>query len=130
MPTVLIVLFIVSVLPIVFSAMGGYFRVKQFGRFDNDHPRLQQAQLVGTGARAMAAHANAWEALMVFSVVVFIAYAAGVDLTTLTVPALIFLFARVAYGIFYVAGLATLRSLTFAVGMGCCIYIFYRACVV
>lgn len=130
MPTVLVVLFIVSVLPIVFSAIGGYFRVKQFGHFDNDHPRLQQAQLVGTGARAMAAHANAWEALMVFSVVVFIAYAAGVELASLALPALIFLAARIGYGVFYVAGLANLRSLTFVLGMGCCLYIFYRACTV
>ncbi len=129
MPTVLVVLFIVALMPIVFSVAAGYCRVQEFGHFDNDHPRIQQAQLTGVGARAIAAHANAWEALMVFATTVFIAYAAGVDLTLLTIPSLVFLAARIAFGLFYIAGWSTLRSLAFFIGMSCCGYIFYLACV-
>ncbi|MGB2248676.1 MAG: MAPEG family protein, partial [Alcanivorax sediminis] len=80
MPNILYVLFAVSFLPIFLAWAGVYFRIKQFKRFDNHHPRQQQAALEGAGARAQAAQANAWEALIVFTMVCFIAYASGLDL--------------------------------------------------
>lgn len=36
-------------------------------RGDNKEPRIQALQLTGVGARAMAAQANSWETLAVFS---------------------------------------------------------------
>lgn len=127
MPEILIVLFIVAVLPIILSASGIYFRVKGLGKFDNKHPRAQQAQLSGAGSRAVAAQQNAWEALIVFAVVVFIAHAAMVDLHSLAIPAYVFLAARLLHPVLYIANLATLRSITFALGWFSCVYIFYVA---
>lgn len=127
MATVLYTLFAVAMMPYVLAFIGARYRVRQFGRFDNHHPRLQQAQLSGVGARVQAAQANSWEALSVYGVSVFIAYAAGVDLRTLDTVALVFLTARIVYAVLYVADLATARSVVFGVGAGCCAYIVVRA---
>jgi uncharacterized MAPEG superfamily protein len=127
MPVILYVLFIVSVMPVVLAGVGNYFRARQFGAFDNSNPRLQQSRLEGPGARAQAAQANAWEALSVFGVSCFIAYASGVALESLSLVALIFLACRVLHAVFYIANLAALRSLIFGAAMACCLYIVYQA---
>lgn len=124
MPPILVTLFILALFPILLSSIGGYFRVKQFGHLDNHHPRAQQSKLEGPGARAIGAQLNAWEALIFYSLVILIAYASGVDLYSLTIPALIFLAARVLHAIFYIFNLATLRSIAFGIGFFDCIYIF------
>lgn len=127
MPMILITLFVAAMLPIVLAWGGGYFRRRQFGAIDNRHPRIQYAKLEGAGARAFAAQQNAWEALALYTVTVFIAYVAGVDLHTLTMPALAFIAARVLHPIFYIADADKLRSLAFLVGFFSCVYVFYRA---
>ena len=124
MPVTLSVLFVVAMMPIVVAWISGYYRKKQFGRFDNEHPRLQQSQLTGVGARAVAAQANCWESLQTFAVVVLIAVAVGVDLARLEVVSLAFLILRVLYVAFYLTNLATLRSVTYGLGLFCCIYVF------
>jgi len=48
-------------------------------RYDNHYPRSQQARLTGFGARALAAHQNSFESLIIFSA------AAGVVLATNTI---------------------------------------------
>ncbi|MCK0155389.1 MAPEG family protein [Alcanivorax sp. S6407] len=127
MPTILYVLFAISFLPIFLAWVGVYFRIKQFRHFDNYHPRQQQAALEGAGARTQAAQANAWEALIVFTMVCFIAYASGLDLNRLDGVALLYLATRLLHPVLYIANLAWLRSGVFAVGMGCCLYIVYLA---
>ena len=127
MPTILYTLFAISFLPIFMAWTGVYFRIKQFGRFDNYHPRQQQAALEGTGARVQAAQANAWESLIVFTMVCFIAYASGLDLNRLDGVALLYLATRVLHPILYIANLAWWRSVVYAVGMGCCLYIVFLA---
>ncbi|KGD65588.1 hypothetical protein Y5S_00812 [Alcanivorax nanhaiticus] len=127
MQTILYVLFAISFLPILLAWAGVYFRIKQFKRFDNHHPRQQQAALEGAGARTQAAQANAWEALIVFTMVCFIAYASGLDLNRLDGVAFLYLVARVLHPILYIANLAWWRSAVYAVGMGCCLYIVFLA---
>lgn len=127
MPTILYVLFAISFLPFVMAWTAIYFRLKQFGKFDNHHPRQQQAALTGMGGRVQAAQANAWEALMLFTMVCFIAYASGLDLDRLDGVALLFLASRILHPILYIANLAWFRSGVFVVGMGCCLYIVYLA---
>jgi len=127
MPIIFYVLLVTSILPIVIAGVAVHFRKKQFGFADNNHPRLQQLQLTGTGARAMAAQQNAWEALPIFLSVVLIAYASGVDLNKLTIPALIFITFRVLHAVFYIVNLASLRSFAFSVSFFSCLYIFYVA---
>ena len=61
--------------------------------------------------------------------VVFIAYASGLDLHTLTTPALVFIAARVLHPVFYIANMDKLRSLVFQVGLITCVYVFYLAVV-
>lgn len=127
MPIILYVLFAVSFLPIFLAWAGVYFRIKQFKQFDNHHPRQQQTALVGAGARTQAAQANAWESLIIFTMVCFIAYASGLDLHALDAVALLYLATRVLHPILYIANLAWWRSGVFVVGMFCCLYIVYRA---
>lgn len=127
MPTILITLFAAAIFPIMMAWVCGYFRAKQFGRIDNKHPRIQYAKLDGAGARAVGAQQNAWEALAIYTVVVFIAFVSGLDLHTLTPPALVFIAARVLHPIFYLANMDKLRSLAFLVGLFTCGYIFYFA---
>ncbi|MEX2516785.1 MAG: MAPEG family protein [Gammaproteobacteria bacterium] len=125
MPIVLYTLFLASVFPIVLSAIGIYVRIKQLGKFDNDHPRAQQARLVGSGARVVAAQQNAWEALAVYVAVVLIAHASGVNLNELAIPAIIFITFRVLHAFLYIRNYSTLRSLAFAISMFSCLYIVY-----
>ncbi|RDV24556.1 MAPEG family protein [Alteromonas aestuariivivens] len=127
MPPIIIVLFITALLPYVLAPIGAYFRVKEFGKFDNHHPRMQQAMLTGAGARAIAAHKNAWEALAMLTAVLVIAIAGNVDLNTLTMAGYVFLTARILHAALYLANLATLRTLAFVAGWVTCIYIFYLA---
>lgn len=127
MPIILYVLLVTSILPIVIAGAAVHFRKKQFGFADNNHPRLQQSQLTGIGARTLAAQQNAWEALPILMAVVLIAYASDVNLHTLTLPALIFITFRVLHAIFYITNKPNLRSLSFAVSFFSCLYIFYLA---
>ena len=127
MPTILITLFAAAFFPIVLAWVGGYFRMRQFGGIDNKHPRIQYAKMEGAGARAVGAQQNAWEALAIYTVTIFIAYASGLDLHTLTTPALVFIAARVLHPVFYLANMDKLRSLAFSVGLFTCVYIFYLA---
>jgi uncharacterized MAPEG superfamily protein len=129
MPTILMTLFVAAVFPLVLAWVGGYFRMRQFGGIDNKHPRIQYAKLEGAGARAVGAQQNAWEALAIYTVAVFIAYASRLDLHTLTMPALVFISARVLHPVFYIANMDKLRSLAFVVGFFSCVYIFYLAVV-
>ena len=127
MPTILISLFAAALFPIVLAWVGGYYRMRQFGGIDNKHPRIQYAKMEGAGARAVWAQQNAWEALAMYTAVVFIAYAVGIDLHTLTTPALVFITARVLHPVFYVADRDRLRSLAFIVALLACVYIFCLA---
>lgn len=127
MPAVLYCLFAVSFMPILVAWIAAVLRVRQFGKFDNHHPRLQQAQLTGVGARAVGAQANSWEALMMFTASLVIAHAAGVELQGLTTAGLVFVAARVAYIGLYLANQATARSLAFTVGAGACLHIVWQA---
>jgi uncharacterized MAPEG superfamily protein len=111
-------------MPYVLAGTSVYFRAQQFGAVDNNQPRVQAAALTGAGARAWAAQQNAWEALVVFGLSVFVAHAAGADPGSSALASEIFVVARVAHAFCYLADLATLRSLSFGVAMGCCLWLF------
>lgn len=127
MPVALIVLILAAFLPYLLAGAGGYARIKQLGRMDNNHPRLQANELQGSGARIMAAQSNAWEALALYSATVLVAWVSAVPWEALATPALIFAAARIAHPILYIADLATLRSLAFGAGFFACIYIISLA---
>jgi uncharacterized MAPEG superfamily protein len=85
-------------------------------KFDNNHPRDQQARLEGWGKRAQAAHNNAFEAFAPFAAAVVIAHLSGADPARSAQLAVIHVVARVIYPIIYVADLATLRSTIWFLG--------------
>ena len=127
MPILFHVLLALMLLPFLLAWLGAFLRMRQFGRIDNHTPRLQQAALTGVGARVQGAQANAWEALLIFAVVSFIAFASGVPLASLGGVALVFLVLRLLHAALYIADFAWARSGVFAAGMLCCLFIVYRA---
>lgn len=119
MTTPLRCLLVVAVLPYVLAAIGGHLRMKQLGRLDNEHPRIQALQLEGIAARALAAQANAWEALAAFGVAVLVAHVVVADPAASATASVVYLATRIAHPVLYLANLATLRTLVFVVGLGC-----------
>jgi uncharacterized MAPEG superfamily protein len=99
-------------------------RVKQLGKLDNKYPREQQAKLTGLGARAQAAENNAFEALPIFASAVFVSHLAGANPSTAATLSLVFIAARLAHAIFYLTNIDALRSLSWLVGLACCIALF------
>ena len=120
-------LLVTALMPIVLAWVSGYFRQKQLGVIDNKQPRAQNVLLKGAGARAVAAQQNAWEALAIFTVAVFVAHLAGADAAKAALAAEIFVVARFFHAVFYIADKDVLRSLAFAVGLGCSIWLFVMA---
>jgi uncharacterized MAPEG superfamily protein len=89
------------------------------GGYDNNHPREQQGRLVGFGARALAAHQNSFESLIVFGIAVVSAIATSTVTTLIENLAVIHIVSRVIYHILYLMNLAALRSLIWTVGLLC-----------
>lgn len=97
--------------------------IKKEAIYDNNHPRIQQAQLTGIGARAVAAHQNGFESLAVFTPAALTAMATNHLGMTIQLLAIIYIVSRVAYNVFYLKNLASLRSLTWLGGVLCCLAI-------
>lgn len=86
------------------------------GRYDNNNPRDQQALLQGAGKRALAAHANGWEAFPAFATGVLAATYAGVAPSWVTILAATHVVARIGYIALYIKDLASARSSVWLVG--------------
>lgn len=119
MTTPLTCLAIVAAMPYLCAWTAGYFKLRQFGTIDNKHPREQAARLTGVGARMVAAQANAWEALGVFSAAILIAHLGGQDPARAARLSQIFVGTRLLHPILYAFNLDILRSLVFVVGLAC-----------
>jgi uncharacterized MAPEG superfamily protein len=66
--------------------------------------------------RAMAAHRNAVENLVVFAPIVLVAHAAGISTGLTAMAAMLFFFARLVHFVVHTAGIPVVRTLSFAVG--------------
>lgn len=87
-------------------------------RYDNRNPRAWQARQDNPRSqRANAAQLNAFEAFAPFAAAVLMAQAAGVEATRIGELAVAFVVLRVLHGMFYVLGIAALRSLVWAGGI-------------
>ena len=97
-------------------------------RFDNRDPRgwISRQDNPRT-VRANAAQLNAFEAFAPFAAGVVLAQLAGVAESTIALLAIIFVIARVLHGVVYLANRATLRSLIWAVGIGCVVALLVMA---
>ena len=91
--------------------------MKQQGKYDNNHPRAQQDKLQGKGARALAAHQNAFESLIIFTPAILLAIISQPDNTLVGQLAITRIIARIFYNVLYLYDLATLRSLSWFVGI-------------
>lgn len=122
MNTLIICLFIAILLPYLLKLIVAHYMAKE-GTYDNHYPREQQARLQGIGARAVAAHQNGFESLLVFSTASLTALATGHVGTNIQLLAVIYIISRVVYNILYLKNLASLRSLIWLVGVVCCLAI-------
>lgn len=100
--------------------------MNKLGGYDNLHPRTQQSQLTGFGARALAAHKNCFEALTYFAPAVVTILAVGAVDQTAKWLAIAFIIGRVGYLVMYWLSADKLRSLFWLVGIGCSIAMLVR----
>jgi len=108
---------IVAVLPYLWTSVA---KASAGTRYDNRDPRAWQAQQVSPRSqRAHAAQLNGFEAFPLFAAGVLMAQVAGVPAATVVVLAGVILATRIAHGLAYIAGLASLRSLVWFIGFGC-----------
>ncbi|MCH1929734.1 MAPEG family protein [Shewanella sp. A25] len=126
MNTLLICLFIAMLLPYL-TKMPVAFAMAKAGGYDNNHPRSQQAQLTGFGARAVAGHQNAFESLLIFGLAVVTLIAAGKVNVTAEYFAIGHVLARVVYQVLYLINLGTLRSLSWFAAIFCSFGVFFQA---
>lgn len=109
-------LFIAALLPFI-AKMPLAFAMNKLGGYDNNHPRAQQSKLTGFGARALAAHQNAFESLIIFAAAIILAIATDNTGTTVQYLAIAHIIARLLYNILYLVNQGTLRSLVWALGI-------------
>jgi uncharacterized MAPEG superfamily protein len=127
MNTVIGSLLVLCILPLSCAWIAGYHRQKQLGNVDNKEPRVQSLKLTGAGARAVAAQANSWEALAVFSATLLAVFISGIELQSIARLTMVFVALRIAYIPLYISNQDKLRSLVFLAGFGICMYLFYLA---
>ncbi len=114
---------IAALMPYVLT---GYAKATTRG-YDNGKPRDWQSRLEGRSARAHWAHLNAFEAFPFFAAAVIIAHLADAEQSTIDAVAVGFVLARAVYSVLYIAGIAYLRSIVWALGFFACIALFVIA---
>lgn len=127
MTILIICLFTALLLPYIAKVPVAYAMAK-LGRYNNHHPREQQSQLTGFGARALAAHQNAFESLIIFAPAILLAvstFNTGYAIITLAITHVI---ARIVYNILYLANISTLRSIAWAIAT-CCSFAIVFICI-
>lgn len=107
-------LFFAALLPYLAKAPVA-LAMNKLGGYDNNHPREQQSKLTGFGARALAAHQNAFESLIIFAPAVLVAIATNTVTETVQLLAVVHVCARVLYNALYLMDIGVLRSLVWAV---------------
>lgn len=128
METMIISLFIATILPILAKAPLAYAMARS-GRYNNRYPRSQQSKLDGFGARAKAAHENSFEALIMFTPGVVAVLALDVATEWAQYCAIAFIFARIMYILMYLMDIHMMRSLFWFVGFGASVAILWEAMV-
>ncbi|MGB7903806.1 MAG: MAPEG family protein [Steroidobacteraceae bacterium] len=92
--------------------------------FDNRNPRDWLNAQSGFRKRANAAQHNSFEAFPFFAAAVIIAHLAGAPQGRIDLFAVVFILARLFYIAFYLADMATLRSLAWFAGIGSVVALF------
>ncbi len=95
--------------------------------FDNRAPRDWLAKQEGFRKRANAAQMNSFEAFPFFAAAVITAHVLNGPQSLVDTLALVFVAARIAYLVFYLADKSALRSLVWFVGLAMTVTIFIVA---
>lgn len=127
MTVILICLLIATLMPILAKGPLSMAMSKEPGGYDNRHPREQQKALSGFGARAMAAHENCFEALIMFTPGALAVIATGATGYLAQNLAIVFVVARVGYMLAYWFNVHALRSILWAVGFVCSLSLIWLA---
>lgn len=117
MSTLIICLLIACLLPYLAKIPLSIAQNNQPEGYDNNHPRAQQAALTGFGARALAAHKNSFESLIIFSSAILTALATNHVTSTIQNLAVIFILTRLVYHFLYLYNYSTLRSVVWGIGL-------------
>ena len=111
---------VASLLPIVCAGLakwGALAKPRREGGYDNHNPRAWLAQQKDWRARANAAQANSFEALPFYIGAVVIAHQLGAFQTRLDLLAFLYIVLRLMYILFYLADMATPRSLVWTAAL-------------
>jgi uncharacterized MAPEG superfamily protein len=119
------VLFAALLLPYIAKAPVA-IAMNKLGKYDNNHPRSQQTELTGYGARALAAHQNAFESLIIFTPALLLAIATNNTSTLVQQLAIAYIVSRLAYNVLYLANISTLRSIVWFVSLFCPLAIVWQ----
>lgn len=115
--TILIACALLAVVMPYLARIPAVIELNKLGGYDNKHPRQQQTQLTGLGARALAAHQNCFESLAVFAVALAVVLGTNnVNAVTETL-AMSHIVARVLFCVFYYLNLDIMRSIMWFVGI-------------
>jgi len=125
MTTLILCLFLALLLPLFAKAPVAYAMAK-LGGYNNNHPREQQSKLTGFGARALAAHQNAFESVILFAPAVILALVTGNTHQTVLILAIVHIVSRVLYNIFYLLNIGLLRSIVWGIATLCSFAIVYQ----
>lgn len=120
MTTLILCALIAVLLPYLAKAPVAFAQNKLAG-YDNKHPREQQSKLTGFGARALAAHQNSFESLIVFGVAFAVVMSTNNVYHVTETLAVMHVVSRVMYCIFYYINQDILRSLVWLVGYVCAV---------
>lgn len=123
-----ICILIACLLPIACAGLAkslGFGKSRHQGGFDNHHPRQWLDDLQGWQARAHAAQLNSFEALPLFIAGVLVAQQHNADQYWVNTFAAIFIAMRIGYIAMYLMDQASLRSGFWALGLACCIALFF-----
>ncbi|WED42414.1 MAPEG family protein [Legionella cardiaca] len=117
MSTLILCLFIACLFPYLAKIPVVIAMKREPGGYDNSHPREQQAALKGFGARAVAAHQNSFESLIIFSTAALTALATHNTSYLIQGLAIFYLISRGVYHIFYLLNWSTLRTTIWSLGL-------------
>ena len=127
MTTAYLCVLVGALMPILWTAVAKFGGPRRMPVAGNAAPREFLATQQGYQKRADWAQQNAFEAFPAFAAAVIISHLAGAPQASIDVLALIWIAARLAHGICYIADWATLRSLVYFAGLGCVIGLFVVA---
>ncbi len=122
MSTLILCLLIAILLPYI-AKIPVAIAMQKAGGYNNNYPREQQAKLDGFGARALGAHQNSFESLIIFATAVLTALATNHTSETIQHLAVAYIGLRVIYTACYLLNWATLRSTVWFFSLVCCVAI-------